>query len=42
MGAFQLFPLRRGLGLAGLLLLLTGAGLAVRAARRHGDGGPPA
>ncbi|MFF7546478.1 DUF2243 domain-containing protein [Streptomyces canus] len=28
--------------LAGLLLLLTGAGLAVRAARRHGDGGPPA
>jgi hypothetical protein len=28
--------------LAGLLLLLTGADLAVRAARRHGDGGPPA
>lgn len=28
--------------LAGLVLLLTGAGLAVRAARRHGEGGPPA
>ena len=28
--------------LAGLVLLLIGAGLAVRAARRHGKGGPPA
>src|SRR5207253_9692736 len=27
--------------LAGLVLLLTGAGLAVRAARRHDDGGQP-